>query len=140
MTRTLEAVAVPRIVHGAGQMRALLAKSYIVGFGGAHENAVVLLCWIPKKLHSPNRDLALPRHQLRGEHRSFREHRPDKNPEIAHKHSQAGQDQKLGQLSAGHVALVGGVNGEFFLPERVSTGSSQPTHLAPPTYSPGHRA
>jgi hypothetical protein len=50
--------------------------------------------------------------------RGLIEDRTNQYPDIPDEHPEAGEDEKLGELSAGNVSLIRGTNREFFPPKR----------------------
>src|SRR5579872_4674606 len=97
-------------------MSAFLAVADVLILRGSYEDALVVPGGIRKQLYSADRNFAETCNRLLGIGRSFRKHRAQQNPEIADKHTEAGEHEELGQLSARHVAFVGRANRKLFLP------------------------
>src|SRR5450755_4799938 len=118
-------------------MSAFLAVAYIFVLAGPNHDAVVIFCWIAEQFHTSDRNFSKLGYRLLRVDGSLVENRTNQNPHIAHEHTEAGQDEKFGELPTRHVTLVCRANRELFLPERFASRSSatappQPIHGSPP--------
>src|SRR6516162_5747384 len=138
MTGARQSLPLFLVVHGAGEVRAFLAVRFVFVLSRPNEDATVLKRWIGEQLHSVNGNLVDLRYDRGRKCRSFCKIRPHENPEITSKHAETCQCKELRELTAGHIALVRGMNRKFILPESFFTGFAEERHDSPPRCDPEH--
>src|SRR5215467_10686071 len=109
-------------------MSAFLAIAYVFVLGGPNHDAVVIFCRVAEQLHSSDRNLPELSHRLLRVDGSLIENGTNQNPNVAHEHAEAGQDEEFRELPTRHIALVCRTNGELFLPKRLANPSLQQVH------------
>jgi hypothetical protein len=102
---------------------ALLAVGDIRALAGPEEQARIGGFRVAKDLRAADRDLSQPGDGLRRGRRFAPPERLDEDPDIAHEHAEAGEDEELPELAARDVALLGRVDAELLAPEHQASCS-----------------
>src|SRR6516165_6496277 len=130
MTWTLQPVSLLREVHSAGQVRTFLAVCHECVRRRSDEDAGVLSSRIIKQFDLTNLEVADSCDPLRCGGRLNGKPASHHNPEIPDKHSQAGQNQEFGKLTARNITLCRASNRKLVAPERAwlfgNTGGHRP--------------
>src|SRR5262245_26862877 len=97
-------------------MRAFLAIGNNLLQSRSNHDAGIFGCGIREQFHFSDGDLVQTRDPQRFEELLKNKPASQKNPEIADKHSEAGEDQKLRELSARDVLLSRALDGKLIAP------------------------
>jgi hypothetical protein len=109
-------------------MRAFLAVSDVSLLIGPNQDAGIRLSRVPKQTDFAHANVVGVADVLFLESGSMAKQGTHKDPRIADKHAQAGENQEFGELSPANVAFVGGMDREFILPYRFSAGLPKQSH------------
>src|SRR5262245_25403015 len=97
-------------------MRAFLAVGDDLLRSRSNHDAGIFGCGIREQFRFPDADLAQSRHPQRFEQWLRNKPASHKNPKIADKHPEAGEDQKLRELSARDVLLSRALDRKLIAP------------------------